>query len=124
MDNDLRLLLNRYVHHEVSLEAIESWISHNIWDAQPDIDDAFDQVAVSLIHLDEGLIDEDAFRESMMERLGVFRYKESDYLNAKYSWASVFSAVVTRSSFTMEGRTGGIPIEYILTPKVEAFTSP
>ena len=37
MDNELKLLLNQYVHSVASLKAVRSWISENIWDAQLDI---------------------------------------------------------------------------------------
>ena len=76
MDNELRLLLNRYIHSEGSLSAVRAWISEHIWDAQPDIDNSIDQVAIGLIDLDDARIDEQKFRDLMMVRLGIFLYVE------------------------------------------------
>ena len=124
MDKDLKLLLIQYVKSEVSNEAVRSWVSQNIWDAQPDVDDSIDQVAIRLVHLDDGIIDESKFRGHMLALLGLFHYVESRDQNTEYSWSPVHTALVTNSIIVKGGQAPRIPVEYIVTAKTDAVTSP
>lgn len=117
VDNELKLLLNQYVHSVVSLKAVRSWVSDNIWDAQPDVDDSIDQVAISLIHLDDGIIDETTFRDLMMDRLSVFRYVEGDPIGVRsHPHAAATTNIIGLIS------THVFP-EYAVTSNADAVTS-
>ena len=122
VDKELKLLLNRYLRNEVSINDVKFWVSQNIWDAQPDIDDSIDNVAIRLVHLDDGIIDQGRFRNLMMELLGVFQYFESAEQNTGFSWAPVFTALVTKTSIAMDGQPARIPLEYKVTAKTDAVT--
>lgn len=123
MDKELKLLLNRYLRNEVSIDDVKSWVSQNIWDAQPDIDDSINNIAVRLVHLDDGIIDQRKFRNLMMELLGLFQYFESAEQNTGFSRAPVFAALVTNTFIAMGGQPARIPLEYSVTAKTDAVTS-
>ena len=122
MDIELRLLLNRYLHSEGSLSAVRSWISDHIWDAQPDIDDSIDQVAISLIDLDDGRIDEQKFRELMMERLGVFLYVEQQI--GAYILSHAHAESTSNSINSIKAIEFLYGVEYTVNVEADAINSP
>ena len=119
MDNDLRLLLSRYLRQELPLEAVDSWISQNIWDAEPEVDDSIDQVAICLVEMDESIIDETEFRRVMMERLGFFHYVEPGTLN---SWSRAYVVAVTDVNRPSSGYLNVTPGESNVTGTSSAIT--
>jgi hypothetical protein len=123
VDKELKLLLNRYVNREVPLEDVKSWISHNIWDAQPDVDDSIDTVAIRLVHLDDGIIDQPMFRKFMMDLLGLFQYIESNEQHLGFRPAPVFAALATNTFIVMGGPPAPLPFEYAVTAKTDAVTA-
>lgn len=124
MDNDLKLLLLKFVNREVPMGEIRSWISENIWDTEPAVDDSIDQVAISLFHLDEGIINEVEFRRLMVKRLGLFHFVEHNEAAVYFLDATVFAAFATNAISQIGETTGGIPVGYAVTGKSEAVTSP
>ena len=125
MDKDLRLLLNRYVQGEVSNDTVRAWVSRNIWDAQPDVDDSIDQVAIRLAHLDDGIINESKFRSHMLALLvEVFKYVETSDQDTNFSLSPIVAALATSTNIDMSGVVARIPVEYLVTAYTDSVTSP
>ena len=119
MDNELKPLLLKFVNREVPLSEIRSWVSDHIWDADPKVDDSIDQLAMSLVHLDDRLINEEEFHRLMVKRLGLFRFVEHNDVGS--FWEAATFATVTIERFA--GPAAGIPVGYAVTGESEAVTS-
>lgn len=123
MDKDLRLLLIKYVKSEVAIDAVRSWVSQNIWDAQPDVDDSIDQIAIQLFHLDDGIISDGKFRGLMMALLGLIHYVEPRGQDMGYFGSYTHEALVTNTIIALGGQTARIPGDYVVTAEADAVTS-
>lgn len=69
MREDLLELLEVYLTAEADIDAIDSWIAANVWDAGEDDKHLIDEVAVELAYLSDGNSDEAHFRRRVAEIL-------------------------------------------------------
>ncbi len=63
MSEQLTALLYAYASREVDLEVLRTWIAAHIWEPEPEAEETINDVGAQLAHLDDGLIDEDRFRD-------------------------------------------------------------
>ena len=120
MTTDLLSLLSLYLVRQIELPQVRDWISLNVWNANQHERELIDRVSVELAYLDDGLLDEQPFRDRLLDAITPTVFQEiKEVTDYRHNALIDASTIVTFTSIVLAPDPAARPQEDELNLRVD-----